>query len=114
MSAGVPQHGLVEILAQRMDLRWFGNDGGSHCREVLVPPRAISNAGASCLFTAVNTGVPAFSVDGLTYLSARMPFLIFYELPGNAASCKKKLWATHKLIPESVFYILSDGARSTK
>lgn len=107
---GVPQHGVLEVLAQQMIVSWASSDD-DECRQLVhVPPRAIQNSGASCLMAGVDAGVPQLSVSELNALVEHLAYLWFVELPDNATSCKRKLWATHKMLKEKVLHIFGGCA----
>ena len=99
----LPQHGVVEILAQQMEVH-CRTQTGRMSRTVLVGPRILQNQRASCLITAVNKGVPQFSIDALNKMCAEAGYtgyLIFMETPDNAKACKRKVYATMQRLNKS-------------
>ena len=100
-----PRSGIVQILAQRMDLHWATQDGFSS-RQILVQPQILQHARSSCLYSGVNAGVPEFSVKGLTDLAEKFSgYIILSESPDAAAYVRRKLWATLKRLPPRILFI---------
>ena len=100
----VPRRGIVEVLAQRMDVHWAEGIGTYH-REILVPPQVLQYCRASCLMTGVHEGVPSFSIPELIKLAALMRFFMLAELPDGASSCRRKLWATYARLPKNALFV---------
>ena len=81
---GLPRHGVVEVLAQQMEVHQR-TDAGFFSRTILVPPRVLQNQQASTLMTGVNLGVPQFSIESLNAFP-ECDNMILAETPDNASA----------------------------
>lgn len=103
---GAPNMGVVEVLAQRMQIHYHHTGSHTtHSRDIIVPPRLLQNQNASTLFNAINTGVPQLSCASLLELSSSVRFMLFTETPDNAACCKRKMIATANRMPQNIFFV---------
>ena len=100
-----PKVGVVELLAQNMTICYFDNEGQTqHARDIFVPPRYIQNNKGSTTYTAVNKGVPQFSIEALCDMCKSARFIMLSEFPDNHGGNRRKMFFAAEQLPGDCFH----------
>lgn len=93
-----PSHGPCKVC--------LGTAFGTETADVFVPPQILQSSRSSVLLSAVNAGVPPFSLDKIVELATTLSgYILLSELPDAASSCKRKMWATYVRLPLRVLFV---------
>lgn len=99
-----PAKGLVEFMAQTIDV--YTSDARHHddARSLLLAPSILSHGNASVTYEAIEHGTPEFALDTLLALASTRKLVTLSEVPDNNAvnKCKKRFTA-HQL-PDNILY----------
>ena len=101
-----PSRGVVELFAQHASLHLFDRDGRIHDNDIILKPKLLTSCRAGCIFEAVDSAIPQFSMEALKKLndSESFRFAVVSELPdGHSANVRKRA-ATAEKLPGKFLY----------
>jgi hypothetical protein len=89
-SRRLPGRGILELLAQQMNLAWLDKSDHLGTGDILVPPRFLQDGTASTIHSAVESAVSGLNIASMIELAKHLRFLFVSEAPDQAASHKTK------------------------
>jgi hypothetical protein len=92
--------GVLELLAQGMDISWVDDRGLVDSSDVLIAPKFLAAGTSSILFTAVDSAVPGLGFSDLIELAKEVPYIFLSMAPDQcSANQKMKQQVAEQLAP---------------
>ena len=99
-----PSSGVLEVLAQNIDLHWTNADRTVKDIEYLVRPLTLQTTSASVIFRACEQASDTLSMAGLRRIGSSAKLFILAEVPDNVSANNRKKAAAAAMLPVNCLY----------